>query len=119
MMKFDNKAYLAERIKYHRKQLRMTQAELAKKVDLTEQHISRIESGCYIPSLKSFFLLAEALQIDLREFGFNPSAVSDACKNALIEKIINCNERELILYKEVINSIHNGLLQIDAHKNLI
>ena len=43
-------------IKALREKQRMTQAELAEKVDLSDQHISRIESGCYIPSLKSFFM---------------------------------------------------------------
>ena len=57
MMKFDNKSYIAEKIKYHRKKMNFTQAELAEMVDLSVQHISRIESGCYIPSLKSFFIL--------------------------------------------------------------
>lgn len=54
MMKFDDKAYLAKTIKMYRKKLNLTQAELAERVDLSDQHISRIESGCYTPSLKSF-----------------------------------------------------------------
>ena len=111
-MKFDDKAYLAEKIRSHRKKQRLTQSELAKLVNLTEQHISRIESGCYIPSLKSFFMLVDVLKIDLREFGFNNLLLKDSIKNSLIETIENANENELVLYKEVINSIHNGLLKI-------
>ena len=81
-------------------------------MNLTEQHISRIESGCYIPSLISFFMLVDVLKIDLREFGFNNLLLQDSVKNSLIETIVNANENELVLYKEVINSIHNGLLKI-------
>lgn len=54
-MRFDDKQFLAEQIKLHRKKANLTQEELAERVDLSTQHISRIETGCYIPSLKSFF----------------------------------------------------------------
>lgn len=54
MMKFDDKVFIAKQIRLHRKKLGLTQEELAEKVDLSVQHISRIESACYIPSLKSF-----------------------------------------------------------------
>ncbi len=111
-MKFDDKTYLAEKIRYYRKKSKLTQSELAKRVGLTEQHISRIESGCYIPSLKSFFMLVDVLDIDLKEFGFYKKIPEDSVKNKLIDKIINSDERELILYDEVIEALHNGLLKI-------
>ena len=55
MMKFDDKKFIAERIKYYRKKMNLTQAELAEMVDLSDQHLSRIERGCYVPSLTTFF----------------------------------------------------------------
>lgn len=112
MMHFDDKPYLAQKIKYHRKKMKLTQSELARLVNLTEQHISRIESGCYIPSLKSFFQLIEVLKIDLREFGFNASACTDERKNLLIQAIINADENEIVLYQKVIDGIHSGLEQL-------
>lgn len=87
MMKFDDKAHLAKIIKTHRKKLNLTQAELAEKVDLSDQHISRIESVCYTPSLKSFFQIVTVLNIDLREFGFNMGLTNNPTKDNLISRI--------------------------------
>lgn len=109
MMKFDDKSYLAKQIKYHRKQKNLTQAQLAEMVDLSVQHISRIESGCYIPSLKSFFLIVSVLNIDLREFGFNIEETNNPMKNKLIEIINKATDIELIFYTNMINAMDKSL----------
>lgn len=108
-MKFDDKLYLAEKIKYYRKKANLTQAELAEKVDLSIQHISRIESGCYVPSLKSFFALVTVLKIDLKDFGFNIDSTNNQLKDKLITMISNATDEELIFYKNVIEAVNKSL----------
>ena len=108
-MKFDDKKVLAEQIKKHRKKAGLTQAELAEKTDLSTQHISRIESACYIPSLKTFFLIVDVLDIDLSVFGFNSPQSSNPLKNELIETIINANDAKLVFYKNIIDTIDKNL----------
>lgn len=88
--------------------MRLTQAELAEKVDLSVQHISRIESGCYIPSLKSFFMLVKVLHIDLTEFGFNMADTQNPLKNKLMEIIASATETELIFYDNMINALNKS-----------
>lgn len=117
MMKFDDKAYLAKIIKMHRKKLNLTQAELAEKVDLSDQHISRIESGCYTPSLKSFFQIVSVLSIDLREFGFNTDLTNNPTKDSLISRIAQATDAELIFYENSINAINKSLTTLK--KNLL
>ena len=112
MMKFDDKKFLAHQIKLHRKKLGITQAELAEKVDLSVQHISRIESGCYIPSLKSFFMIANALQIDLKIFGYNLKANENQQKEKLIQRISNASDAEIIFYENSFNAINKSLEQL-------
>ena len=112
MMKFDDKKFIAEKIKSYRKKLNMTQSELAEKVDLSDQHISRIESGCYIPSLKSFFLIADTLKIDLREFGFDETKTNNCTKDKLIDIIVNAKDYELVFYENMINAISASLADI-------
>ena len=112
IMKFDDKDYLAEKIKFHRKKLGYTQAELAEMVNLSDQHISRIESGCYIPSLKSFFMLVSVLHIDLREFGFNVEKTNSPLKDKLIGKISNATDAELIFYENTLDAITKSLAQV-------
>ena len=112
MMKFDDKKYLAEQIKLHRKKMGLTQAELAEKVDLSDQHISRIESGCYIPSLKSFFMIIDTLKIDLSTFGINLKTTKNPKKDKLIEMISSATDAELIFYENAIKSINQSMAQI-------
>nr|QGT49781.1 hypothetical protein Melaina855_1680 [uncultured Candidatus Melainabacteria bacterium] len=115
-MKFDDKLFIAKKIKYYRKSKNLTQAELAEMVDLSVQHISRIESGCYIPSLKSFFMLIHVLGIDLREFGFGVECSGNLVKDLLIEKISNATDTELVFYKNLIESVNKSFIEIKNTK---
>ena len=112
MMKFDDKVFIAQQIRLHRKKLGLTQEELAEKVDLSVQHISRIESACYIPSLKSFFMIASVLKIDLRNFGYNTESTSNPQKDKLIQNITKATDAELIFYENVMSAITNSLAKV-------
>lgn len=111
-MKFDDKQYLAKQIKLRRKELKLTQAQLAEKVDLSVQHISRIESGCYIPSLKSFFMIVKVLKLDLRKFGFDIELTNNTLRDKLINMIINSTDAELIFYENTMNAVNKSLSTI-------
>ncbi len=119
MMKFDDKKFIAERIKYYRKKMNLTQAELAEMVDLSDQHLSRIERGCYVPSLTTFFQLVKILKIDLREFGFDTEAAHNPAKDKLIDIINRANDNELIFFNDVISSLENALKKVrkNIHNN--
>ncbi len=56
---------LGSLLKVKRKELGLTQQEVADSVSVTSQHYSRIENGEYTPSLQLFFKLTEILKIDL------------------------------------------------------
>lgn len=112
MMKFDDKEFIAKQIKLHRKKLGLTQEELAEKVNLSVQHISRIESACYTPSLNSFFMLASVLNIDLRIFGYDAERNSNQLKENLIHKIINATDAETIFYENIMSAVSNSLAKI-------
>lgn len=105
MMKFDDKKFIGNTIKTYRKKLNLTQSELAEMVDLSDQHISRIESGCYVPSLPTFFDLVNVLKIDLQEFGFDIETTSNPLKRELLDKISSATETELIFYNNILNAI--------------
>ena len=111
-MKFDDKAFIAQQIRLHRKKAQMTQEELAEKVGLSVQHISRIESAYYIPSLKSFFMIAEALNMDLRVFGYGITKTSDSQRDNLIQKIMQATEAELIFYENISVAITSSLAKV-------
>ncbi len=114
MTKFDDKVFIGQKIKYYRKRLNLTQSELAEMVDLSDQHMSRIESGCYIPSLKIFFALVNVLKIDLREFGFDIEDLQNSTKNKLINRIATATESELIFYENMINAVNVSLNKVKS-----
>lgn len=112
MMKFADKDYIAEQIKFHRKKMGLTQEILAEKVDLSVQHISRIESGCYTPSLPSFFAIVTVLNIDLRIFGFDIKSTSNPLKDKLIQNIAKATDAELIFYENVMSAVTQSLAKV-------
>lgn len=112
MMKFNDKEFIAERVKFHRKKLNLTQSELTEMVDLSDQHISRLERGCYVPSLVTFFLLVKVLKMDLREFGFSNEEIQNPIKNKLINSIVLATDAELIFYENMINAVDLSLNKV-------
>ncbi len=58
---------LGSLIRLNRKELHLTQSEVAEKVGVTTQHYSRIERGEYIPSLQTFLKIVEVLGLNLSE----------------------------------------------------
>ena len=108
-MKFDDKLFIAKKVRYYRKKMKLTQAELAEKVNLSVQHMSKIESGLYLPSLTTFFMLANVLKMDLVDFGYNLPISKNPLKNKLIEFISSASDTELIFYNNIIEGVNKSL----------
>lgn len=53
--------YAGQLLKESRKEARMTQGELAAKLNVTKSYISRIENGFINPSVSVFYRIVEAL----------------------------------------------------------
>lgn len=59
---------MLSKLKAHRKALRMTQSELASKLNTTRRSIIRWENGQSKPSMKKMQLLAEVMGCSLEDF---------------------------------------------------
>lgn len=62
--KFDEEAYefyTSQILLDARKEAKVTQAELAKRINVTKSYISRIEKGLIIPSVATFYRIMNAL----------------------------------------------------------
>ena len=62
---------LQENIKKFRKPKNLTQAKLSLLTNISKDYITSIECGKRTPSLKRLILIAEALEVDIREL-FTP-----------------------------------------------
>ncbi|MBQ8459180.1 helix-turn-helix transcriptional regulator [bacterium] len=116
-MIFDDKKYIAKKIKEYRKKLGVTQAELAEKIDIGTKQISRIEVGDFYPSLNTFFKIVETLNIDLNEFITNTPNEKNKTRKKLINIIYNASEEELHFYDRLITFANDESAELK--KNLM
>ena len=56
-----------KRIKHLRRLRNLTQAQLAEKLDLSINYISQIETGEATPTFKTLFLLAQGLDVEMKD----------------------------------------------------
>lgn len=64
----DVKRLFGIRVKGLRKNRGLSQEELAEKVDISSKYLSRIEMGQHFPSLDILVNLADALNVELKDF---------------------------------------------------
>lgn len=57
--------YLGAKIRYYRHLKGLEQTELADKIGITRQYLSRLENGTSKPSIDLLFRIAEILEIDV------------------------------------------------------
>lgn len=99
-MKTDFSA-MGVRIKMRRKELKMSQAELAEKVNVSNNHISSIETGKQLPSLPTFVEICEQLQTT-PDFLLLGSLHTNNIPQNIYESLRLCNERDLPIIKEIV-----------------
>lgn len=111
-MVFDDKLYIARKIKLARHQAKLTQEELAEKIGITSKQLSRIEVATYSPSLPTFLKIVSILDIDLKEFGIDTTNKNSPLRDEINKIIYNSNENELALYLRVLKSLSDNLYLI-------
>ena len=77
---------IGQRIKRERKMNGLTQEKLAEMLEISTEHLSRIETGSYRPSLLLIEKISEIFNIDESELMFGSSDDKRASKE-LIDKI--------------------------------
>ena len=99
-MIFDDRLYIAKKIRLARKRAGFTQEELAEKIGISAKQISRIELATYSPSLSTFLKIVHVLKIDMSEFGIQNSEAmeTNSIREKLMKFIYNLTESELEFY---------------------
>lgn len=104
-----DKNFIGKKIKQARKKIKLSQAELAEKVDLSDKHIGRIEAGKYLPNFLNFVKIMEVLNIDFSDFGLNIHKVNDESRKELLELIYAANDKEINLYLKLIKTLKENI----------
>lgn len=104
-----NKEILGEKFRHYRKNLRLTQFQLAELVELNEKQISRIEAGQNYPTYTTFAKLIKILNINICEFIQDDNTKSNQPKEDLLKIIQKSSDYELKIYSDVVKSIKKNL----------
>lgn len=98
-----------DRIRQRRKELKMTQEQLAECVQTTQTHISDLERGRQQPSMHTFKRLAEALETTVDTLAGELSLLHGEDLDALELKLINALR---LLEDDKREQVITGLLMI-------
>ena len=92
---------MGQRIKFRRKEMRMKQAELAERIDISNNHMSSIENGRQKPSLDMFIRICQNLNVtpDYLLLG-----VMHACNipQDIMDKLRLCSQEDVELVREFV-----------------
>ncbi|MBR4777337.1 MAG: helix-turn-helix transcriptional regulator [Lachnospiraceae bacterium] len=103
-------AAIGSRIKAQRKKLGMTQATLAEKVEISNTHMSHIESGNTKLSLATFVRLTETLTVTADTLLFPaPKDESGSIISGITKILGSCNVKELSIIRDMVESTVSSL----------
>lgn len=99
---------MGTRMKRRRKELKMSQAELAEKVNVSNNHISSIhissiETGKQIPSLTTFVKICEQLDTT-PDFLLLGSLHTDNLPKNIYDSLALCNKKDLPLIQDIVEN---------------
>ena len=100
-----DKNRIAQIIKNRRMELGYKQSDLSEKIGISEKHLSKIETGKYVPALDTFLKIIDSLNLSLGDFGLN-TVSSDYPSKLFLQKVINTSsEKQLDTYVDVISAL--------------
>ena len=97
---------IGARIKELRKRRGYSQDLLSEKIDIDPKHLSRIEVGKGYPSLQTLERIADALEVDMRDFfEFVPASTQKELKDDISKLLREASPDQLKTIYRVIKSI--------------
>ena len=95
---------------------RLTQAQLAEKVNLSIETISRMERGVAFPSLKTIEIIADSLNVPLRSFfEFDEHPSQDKSFERELSKLIGflrtLSRKEILLVHKLLKAVFKAVKQ--------
>ena len=116
-MLYDDKKFIGAKIQEYRKKRKLTQAQLAEKVGLTDKHIGRIEAGTFFPACNKFMHIIDILQINIDEFGINIKPNTSPNKQQALKFIYSMNNEDLDTFLPMIEVFFQTITEIKNSRN--
>ena len=92
------------RIAQRRKKIKMKQNVLAKKTNLSNNHISNIENGYSVPSIETFAKICNELNISPDYLLLGTLKINNIPQN-IVDKLNLCNDKSLSLISKIIDIV--------------
>ena len=100
-----NKKHIAQIIQDARRNAKLTQAELAEQIGISEKHLSKIETGKNYPALDTFLKILNTLNLTLGDFGLRNVIKNSSNKQFLQNIIDTSSEKQLDIFVDVISAL--------------
>ncbi|MCI6021561.1 MAG: helix-turn-helix transcriptional regulator [Clostridia bacterium] len=101
---------IGHRIRVRRQEVNMSQEKLAELCDVGTTHISHIETGNCIPSLKVFIAILNALSCSADELLCDELDNAEPTYKADISRLLDdCTSRELMILTDTLKSLKTSL----------
>lgn len=101
-----NRKTIGKIIQKIRRDNNLTQEELAEKIDISTNYLSKVERGLNVLNTESFLKMAEVLSFSLKDFGIGQSIIEvDSRKEELIKKILESQSKKIEAYAKAINLV--------------
>lgn len=97
---------IGQRIKSERKKFGLTQEKLAENLSISIEHLSRIETGAYHPSLSLITKISETLNTNEAFIMFGENADNDI-NQQLLQKINELSDKKKDAVLKIISAISN------------
>lgn len=100
-----NKTDIGKIIQKLRKDKNLTQEELAEKIDLSTNYLSKVERGLSVLNVEAFLKMDDVLDFTLDDFGVNTDSKIDETKKELVKRILSSSEKEIKAYTELLDTM--------------
>ena len=98
-------------IQNHRKQKGLTQDELAEKVDISTNYLSKVERGINVLNAETFLKMANILSFSLEDFGITiKSDNTFSEQQELLTKILSTTPNKAKLYLKTLNFLDENII---------
>ena len=101
---FIDKVLIGAKIKEFRKKKKLSQAELAEIVGLSDKHIGRIEAGKYSPNFVNFLNIMYAVELDFLSLGIDFSKNCSKNLDELLKYIYSSSDDEIDIYLKLMKA---------------
>ena len=100
-----DKISIGKIIKSFRKKNKLTQEELAEKIDVSKNYLSKIERGISVLNAETFLKSAKILNFSLNDFGIKTNDNIDENKKELINKILSFSDKEVNAFSNLLDTM--------------